>query len=107
MNAKQAVRAAAKRIEELEDFNRRCSADIKAYNTCIDSVIAGEKSFCDWCEEFEDCQQPEKKLKTGCENWWLKMNHGIEGQENMTASGKPEAVVLGKDGSGEIIEGGE
>lgn len=78
MNARQAAKAAAKRIEDLEDFNRRCSNDIKALNTCIDSVIAGEKCFCDWCEESEECQQPEKKLKTGCENWWMKMNHGIE-----------------------------
>ena len=108
MNARQAAKAAAKRIEELEDFNRRASGDIKAYNACIDSVIAGEKSFWDWCEEAEECSQPEKKMKTGCENWWLKMNHGITGQQIVTFSGEPEAVIMGKDGAGEIVsEGGE
>lgn len=108
MNARQAAKAAAKRIEDLEDFNRRCSNDIKALYTCIDSVIAGEKSFCDWCEEADECQQPEKKLKHGCENFWLKQNHGITGQQIMTFSGEPEAVIMGKDGAGEIVsEGGE
>lgn len=77
MNGKQAARAAAKRIAELEDFNRRCSNDIKALYTCIDSVIAGEKCYCDWCEEESECCQPEKKQKTGCENFWMKQNHGI------------------------------
>ena len=69
MNAKQSLKLASKRIEELEDFNRRCSADIKAYNQCIDSMIAGG-SPCDWCEEQEECQL-EAKGK-GCNGWWLK-----------------------------------
>ena len=110
MNGRQAAKAAAKRIEELEDFNRRCSNDIKAYNACIDSVIAGEKCYCDWCEEAEECSQPEKKLKTGCENWWLKLNHGIEGKQIMTFSGQPEqegVSILGKDADSEIVKGGE
>lgn len=79
MNARQAAKAAAKRIEELEDFNRRSANDIKALYTCIESVIAGEKSYCEWCEDEAECTQPEKKLKDGgCENFWMKLNHGIE-----------------------------
>lgn len=107
MNARQAAKAAAKRIEDLEYFNKRASADIKAYNACIDGVIAGQMSFCDWCEEHETCQQPEKKMGTGCENWWLRDDHGMAAEERTVMTGKPEAVVLGKDGSGEIIEGGD
>ena len=113
MNARQAAKAAAKRIEDLEDFNRRASNDIKALYTCIDSVIAGEKSFCEWCEEFDECNEPEKvsgpiRGGAGCENFWLKQNHGITGQQIMTLSGQPEAVIMGKDGAGEIVsEGGE
>ena len=38
MNAKQALRAASKHIEELEDFNRRSSAEIKALNAAATNV---------------------------------------------------------------------
>ena len=62
MNARQAAKAAAKRIEELEDYNRRCSADIKAYNQCIDAMIAGG-SPCPWCMEHEECQLEAKDGK--------------------------------------------
>ena len=72
MNAKQAAREAAKRIEQLEDFNKRASAEIKSLNDCIDSVISGQMSFCDWCEERNECQLQAKG--TGCELWWLAMN---------------------------------
>ena len=77
MNARQAakaaakaVKAAAKRIEELENYNRRACADIKAYNDCIDGMIAGQ-SPCPWCAEYEECQLNEKDGK-GCKEWWLK-----------------------------------
>ena len=71
MNAKQALRAASKHIEELEDFNRRSSAEIKALNACIDSVIAGTKTYCDWCEEQNECQRQCKGQ--GCAEWWMMM----------------------------------
>ena len=70
MNARQAAKKAAARIVELEDYNMRCSADIKAYNQCIDGMIAG-KSPCPWCMEYEECQNEGKDGK-GCEQWWLK-----------------------------------
>lgn len=71
MNGRQAAKAAAKRIEDLEDFNRRCVADIKAYNKCIEGMIAG-KCPCDWCEEnrTSECTRDEWGNK-GCEEWWL------------------------------------
>ena len=71
MNAKQSLRKASKHIEELEDWNNKAKHDIKAYNACIDGVIAGKNSFCDWCEEkrLGDCDKPE--MGTGCSGWWL------------------------------------
>ena len=72
MNARQAAREAAKHNAELEDFNRRASQEIKGLNACIDSVIAGKKSFCDWCEERNECDRAEKG--TGCKEWWLTMD---------------------------------
>ena len=82
MNAKQALRAASKHIEELEDWNLRASADIKGYNQCIDGVIAGQCSFCDWCEENAECQRECKGQ--GCEEWWLKDidPYATEGKDN-------------------------
>lgn len=70
MNARQAAKAAAKRIEELEDFNRRASADIKEYNSCILDMIEGG-SPCKYCEDYSECQLEEKDRK-GCKEWWLR-----------------------------------
>lgn len=70
MNARQAAKKAAERIVELEDYNARCSADIKAYNQCIDGMIAGN-SPCPWCMEYPECEREEKDSK-GCNEWWLK-----------------------------------
>ena len=69
VNGRQAAKLAAKRIEELENYNRRAAADIKAYNACIDGMIAGE-SPCKWCEEQSECQLEAKGGK-GCSEWWL------------------------------------
>ena len=76
---KQSLRAASKRIEELEDFNRRCSRDIKAYNTVIDGLIAGNLNPCDWCDDQEDCA-PSDQGK-GCRNWVLKFDLPDKGDE--------------------------
>ena len=91
MNAKQAVKAASKHIEELEDFNRRASAEIKYLNQCIDSVIAGEKTYCDWCEDQQECQRECKGA--GCSEWWLALQP--EEKPNLVylfKSGKPERI---------------
>ena len=82
MNAKQALKAASKHIEDLEDFNRRSVSEVKYLNKVIDSVIAGEKTYCDWCQEQEEC---EREQGAGCDNWWLKMNLPVlpeEGEAN-------------------------
>ena len=69
MNARQAARAAAERIKELESTGARAAADIKDYNSCILSMISGG-SPCDWCEDQEECQLQEKGK--GCQEWWLR-----------------------------------
>ena len=84
MNAKQSLKLASARIDELEDFNRRASHEIKALNACIDSVIAGEKTYCDWCEEQNECQR-ECKGKTGCAEWWMMMNPPVAEGEQVTS----------------------
>lgn len=74
MNAKQSLKKAAARIEELEDFNRRAVAEIRGLNMVIDSVIAGEKTYCDYCEEKNECQLKARETGKGCQDWWLMMN---------------------------------
>ena len=72
MNAKQSLKAASENIQRLEDFNLRCTNDIKGLYKCIESVIAGEKTWCEQCEEQDECQRESKG--TGCTEWWMKMN---------------------------------
>ena len=70
MNAKQAARAAAKRVEELEYTVMKQTQDIKDYNACILGHISGE-SVCKWCEEWDECTSVDKGTK-GCQEWWLR-----------------------------------
>lgn len=70
MNGRQAARAAAKKIEEMNvtlGFNR---LDIVDYNKCILHMIGGG-SPCDFCEDIEECQL-EEKGKKGCGEWMLR-----------------------------------
>ena len=69
MNGRQAAKAAAAKIEELEHYNAKCKADITAYNRIIVGLIAGEINPCDWCEENADCKRLVKGK--GCSEWWL------------------------------------
>ena len=98
MNAKQALRAASRHIEDLEDYNRRASSEIKCLNDCIDSVIAGESGYCEWCEEQDECQREEKAANKGCDGWWLAQHLPAENLSSVTIlEGEPEE---GDDGHG-------
>ena len=79
MNAKQALKAASENIQRLEDFNLRCTNDIKGLYRCIESVIAGEKTWCELCEEQAECQRDCKG--TGCTEWWMKMDLPVPEQD--------------------------
>lgn len=81
MNARQALKAAARHIEDLEYYNSRCKADIKAYNVIIDGLIAGNLNPCDWCDEQPDCA-PSNQGK-GCREWVLRFDlpDGEKGDE--------------------------
>ena len=70
MNAKQAAKAAAKKIEELERVNRLYALDVKDYYDCIEGTVDG-KSICDWCADLEECQLKDKGGK-GCKEWMLR-----------------------------------
>ena len=91
MNKKQALKAAQEYIEELEetiktqaenyesiidqlgDFNRRCSADIRGYVQNTQAMIAG-KSPCEFCEEHRlgECEHKDCEMGKGCDGWWLR-----------------------------------
>ena len=69
MNARQAARAAAEHIVELERQNALRTQDITDYNACVLEIINGGDP-CKWCEEEPECQR-ECKGK-GCQEWWLR-----------------------------------
>ncbi|MBO7340403.1 MAG: hypothetical protein J6U66_10105 [Lachnospiraceae bacterium] len=69
MNAKQALKKASERIQNMEHTLFCNKVDIKAYNECIMAQIDG-KSPCPWCHDYEEC---EKEEKNGCSEWMLRM----------------------------------
>lgn len=79
MNARQAAKAAAKRIEEMEHYNAKCKADIQAYNHIVLGLIAGGFDPCPWCEENADCERPLKGK--GCSEWWLTFTPPVVKEE--------------------------
>ena len=72
MNGKQAEKAAAKRIEEMEHTIAQYKQDVKDYNAVIEDMISG-KSPCSWCEEnrLDECTNPARG-NLGCDGWWLR-----------------------------------
>lgn len=91
MNGRQAAKAASKRIEELENFNRRSKATVKGLYECIDILLSGG-NICERCEDFEECQL-EAKGK-GCADWLMK-DMPIEG---VTADDSKGVPVVGAEG---------
>ena len=94
MNSKQAAKAAAKLIEELEHIIRLNIQDIKTYNTCILHMI-NHGSPCDYCHDHDECQEAGKDLTIGCEDWLLRFE-----PPKMEFSGKAqwqEDVQAGKE----------
>ena len=81
MNAKQSLRLCSARLAEVETVLARAKADIKDYNACIDSMIAGG-SPCDWCEDQCECQLAAKAEGKGCAEWWLRYRREEESKSN-------------------------
>ena len=70
MNAKQANRAMAKHIQEMEHTIAQYKADVQDYYTVIEDQIDG-KSPCPWCEDYVECQL-DAKDGFGCLEWLLR-----------------------------------
>jgi len=102
MNARQAAKAAAKRIEELERVNALYAVDVQAYWAIIEGTVDG-KSICEWCEEQEECQKDEKGGK-GCHDWMLMWNRQEEAESDEEVhDGDPGADLItgvGPSGTG-------
>ena len=74
MNAKQALRAVSKQLEEQEELIQEQArllnlykADVKNFYECIEGTVDG-KSICDWCDAYKECQLQDKGGK-GCKEW--------------------------------------
>ena len=71
MNAKQALKKASAKIQNMS-YTLFCNKeDIKEYNKCILDQIDG-KSPCPYCHDYQECQLEAKDNK-GCPEWMLKM----------------------------------
>lgn len=68
MNARQAAKMAAKRIEELEHYNRMSRATIVSLYRALDAIFSGG-NVCELCEDYEECQLEDKKEGKGCADW--------------------------------------
>jgi hypothetical protein len=90
MNAKQALKAASKHIEELEYANRLYAVDVQAYNAVIDGTVDG-RSICEWCEDQHECEKAEKG-GAGCHEWMLMWNHQ-EGEDDEKTVGSDDGAA--------------
>lgn len=90
MNGRQAAKAAAARIAELEYAIGRYSADVKDYNRCILHMIK-HGSPCDFCQDQQECQEAGKDLSIGCDDWML--SDGKMYAEIVSDSGKGADLV--------------
>ena len=72
MNGRQAARAAAQRIKEMEYIVAMQSKDIKGLYATVLDMIAG-KSPCERCEEnrLDECEHASLG-SAGCSGWWLR-----------------------------------
>jgi len=70
MNGRQAARAAAKRIEELETYKKFAMWDIQKYNECVLHMI-NKGSPCDYCDDLENCKEKGFDVTLGCDEWIL------------------------------------
>ena len=66
MNAKQSLKAAAKRCEDLEHQIMLNIRDIRLYVQCIHSMI-NHGSPCEFCEDKDECEINGKNTDAGCD----------------------------------------
>jgi len=102
MNSKQAAKAAAKHIEELERIIGLNISDIKQYNACILDMIS-HKSPCEYCHDQEECRTAGKDLTIGCEDWMLRslpprMEFSGKAQWQQDVQDGKDTVLFGADG---------
>ena len=100
MNAKQAARAAAQHIEELEHQIMLNIRDIRLYVQCIHGMI-NHGSPCEYCEDRDECEINGKNIDAGCDDWMLKLWKPGETVKNWQ-----EQVMAGKKQVGLFAEGG-
>ena len=73
MNGRQAARAAANKIKDLENIIAHNVSDIRMLNECIIDMIRHE-SPCKYCNDYEECVQENRDVSIGCDDWFLRIN---------------------------------
>lgn len=107
MNGRQAAKAAAVRIEELERRERLAASDIRQYNKCILHMI-NHGSPCDYCEDKSECEAEGKDITIGCDDWLLAFNkENTDGTNaNDQRGGKQAEYTVDSEGNilGETVQ---
>ena len=123
VNAKQAARAAAQHIEELEHQIMLNIRDIRLYVQCIHGMI-NHGSPCEYCEDRDECEINGKNIDAGCDEWmltlwrpgeevkdWQEQVMAGNKQTELFAEGGPEDGHQEKDGTdnpeGADVPGGQ
>jgi hypothetical protein len=99
MNARQAARAAATRIEELEHYQRMATHDIRQYNKVIMHMIQ-HGSPCDYCNDLEECREAGKDVSIGCDMWMLRFADPEAVKQEIAVDGVVDLAGRGQDGKG-------
>ena len=98
MNAKQSLKFAAKRIEDMEHQIMLNIRDIRLYVQCILSMI-NHGSPCEYCEDRDECEINGRDISIGCDEWMLKLwspGEEVRDWQRAILAGKKQNELFGE-----------